>query len=448
MVNTPATNSCNGTGTAADGELLPLSPYYALHYHFGMLLGVDDFDTEQAYHRAKMRLHNAWLHREGVVWGFGVALDPKSGEARVQAGLATDLAGRELHLDGDACLNVGQWYAKHQADLAKMIRDPNAPLFDAHIVVRFRACLARPVPALAATCQGAGGGDTAYSRVLETVEILMRPGKSPPRTPPYHRLRLLFGLDAPVLDANHNVVPADQAVLDALASILALAPAARPAACLAAFHRFAALDVIDLAPANSADGSRTLLFPDGDDTDVVLADLNGITLAKNNGGWTLTGGTVDTSVRPSHVATTTMQDLLCGVLADATGGAAGVDAAGPRFDPASIGFPDDQTVTLKANAALSPKTVTTDAFAVSAFDAAAGWQVLTVTGATLDNAAQVVTLKAKEKLGKRLIRTIARGSGPAPLLGSNLVPLAGSLIDPPATAQNGRDFVSMKQKNT
>ena len=71
--------------TTDDGrsELLPLSPFNALRYHFGMLLGVDDFETEQAYHRAKMRIHNAWLHRAGVVWGFDVRLDVPHGEIRV-----------------------------------------------------------------------------------------------------------------------------------------------------------------------------------------------------------------------------------------------------------------------------------------------------------------------------------------------------------------------------
>ena len=45
-----------GTSPAADtcgGELLPLSPYDSLKYHFGMLLGVDDLNGA-AYHRAKI----------------------------------------------------------------------------------------------------------------------------------------------------------------------------------------------------------------------------------------------------------------------------------------------------------------------------------------------------------------------------------------------------------
>ena len=61
MADTPDTTSC--TAVAEDGAL---NPFYSLNYHFGMLLGVDDFATEQAHHAGKMRLHNAWLHRSGA----------------------------------------------------------------------------------------------------------------------------------------------------------------------------------------------------------------------------------------------------------------------------------------------------------------------------------------------------------------------------------------------
>src|SRR5438477_7150096 len=115
MANTP--DVASGFVPVEEGDkLLPLNPFSSLRYHVGMLLGVDDFETEQAYHRAKMRLHNAWLHREGVVWGLGVRLDTARGEVRVLKGLALDAAGHELHLEGDACVNVGQWFAAHRDD--------------------------------------------------------------------------------------------------------------------------------------------------------------------------------------------------------------------------------------------------------------------------------------------------------------------------------------------
>ena len=93
-----------------------VNPFYALRYQFGMLLGVDDFETEQAYHRGKTRLHNAWLHRQGVVWGLDVQLDTTRNEINVTPGLALDAAGRELLLDAAACVDVTKWYDAHNKD--------------------------------------------------------------------------------------------------------------------------------------------------------------------------------------------------------------------------------------------------------------------------------------------------------------------------------------------
>jgi len=315
MVNTADLATCLSSD-GAGGELLPLSPFYALRYHFGMLLGVDDFETEQAYHRAKARLHNAWLHREGVLWGFNVGIDHGRHEIRVKPGLALDAAGHELHLEADACVNVGEWFAKHEKDPGFEITtdEDGGKTFDAHVVIRFKACLTRQVPALLEPCDNGSTG-TAYSRVFETVEILLLPNLSPPRVYPYHRLRLMFGLDEPnKKEDSTEITDDDQAVLDLLAAIQELPKAQQIAACLKAFHRFAALDGIDLKPATSEDGARTLLFPGRDNDPLALADIAGIKLAKQENGWTLVGGAVDTSVRPSHVATSTLQDLLAALL--------------------------------------------------------------------------------------------------------------------------------------
>ncbi|MBA3440954.1 MAG: hypothetical protein H0T92_13900, partial [Pyrinomonadaceae bacterium] len=161
MTSTPDMASCFRSFEERS-ELLPLSPFYALSYHFGMLLGVDDFETEQAYHRAKMRLHNSWLHREGVIWGFDVRLEQASGEVRVLPGLAVDPAGRELHLETDACVNVGQWFEAHRRDPDFTVTEiENGFQFDAHVVIRFKACLTRQVPALMEPC-AESGSDTAY----------------------------------------------------------------------------------------------------------------------------------------------------------------------------------------------------------------------------------------------------------------------------------------------
>lgn len=447
MSSTPDLATCLATDDGL-GELLPLSPFYALHYHFGMLLGVDDFETEQAYHRAKMRLHNAWLHREGVVWGFGVRVDEPRGEIRVMPGLALDAAGHELHLEADACLNVGEWFDKHKEDPGFEVEtNGDVRTFDAHVAIRFKACLTRQVPALMEPCDNGSTG-TAYSRVFETLEILLLPNLAPPRVYPYHRLRLLFGIDEPGrTEGSSDPTPEDQAVLDATSEIQALPTAEQAAAWLEAFHRFAALDEIDMQPATSEDGARTLLFPGQEDDPVVLANITGLTLTKKNNGWELSGGTVDTSVRPSHVATTTIQDLLCGL----PGGAAGAGSSsggdlGPRIDPASVTISDTEIV-LKVDKPLQPESVKSNVFSVTIFDATNGWAAgASMAPPTLDATKQIITLKAvAPPIAKGLTRIIALGTGKTPLIGENHLALAGATTDAPAP--QGADFVLMKERN-
>jgi hypothetical protein len=450
MAHTPDMANCVG-GDNGLGELLPLSPYSALSYHFGMLLGVDDFETEQAYHRAKHRLHNAWLHREGVVWGFDVVAndaDKEKGEIRVTSGLALDAAGHELHLEADACLNVAKWLEKHENDpnLEVETNGDEKKIARAHVVIRFKACLTRQVPALMEPCNNAGTG-TAYSRVFETVEILMIPGPPPVKDPPYHLLRLLFGLEPAGTEEGGAVKANDQAVLDALAAIEALPEKDRPPALMAAFHRFAALDEIALKPAKSEDDARVLLFPGRDDEPVVLADITDLTLKKNNGNWILTGGNIDTAVRPSHVATTTIQDLLCGPAFGAAAESPGGGAAGPQVDPASVKFVDATEIQFIVDKDLQLESVKPDGFSVTTFDSATGWQTFNVLKAGFDAATKTVRVAVDGKMTGR-VRLIVSGTGPTPLLGDDLVPLAGELGGPAGTEHDGHDFVHMQDAET
>ena len=391
-------DSSNCSAASSDG---PLSPFYALHYGFGMLLGVADFETEQAYHRGKMRLHNAWLHREGVAWGLGVGLDTKD-EIRVTAGLATDAAGRELYLDKDACLNVPAWFDAHKADAEFTFKEDNAGIvFDGHVVIRFKQCLTRQVPSLSTPCDGSNSS-TAYSRVYETVEVFLRPGlwKQPAR--PYHRLRLLFGLDQPVVDGAGKVVDGDLEVLDA-------------PRIMDSFRRFAALDEIDLSPLQDKD------------VVVVLANLTAITLKKTDGKLSLGGANVDVSVRPSHVAATTIQELLLGL--------SGVNG-GPFVIPSSVKLDEASTsIEMTVSDALAGKSILPENISFSVFDAAAGWSSPALTPPAYDNTTHKITVKYTAPLVGSLVRLIVRGTGPTPVLGANLVPLG-----------NGVDFIFTQKR--
>jgi hypothetical protein len=299
---------------------LPAQPYVALHPHYGMLLGVADFEAEQAYHRGKQRLHNAWAHGWGVLWGLGVSVDTAKGEVAVAPGLALDGRGRELHNDLAQCVNVARWFEAHRDDAGFEFTDDNGTIgFDAHVRIRHHACLTAPVPALADSCSNNASG-TAYSRVFETVQIDLVPGLAPARTHRNHLLRVLAGLDEARTDDDGNVLPDDQAALDARAAIAAAAAADRIATAAAAMHDIAVLDGLAEQTAGAddlddADDPQASLFPAAGPVTLALADLQGVTLTPGDGGATLAITAVDNRVRSVLLPTATLQSLSGALLA-------------------------------------------------------------------------------------------------------------------------------------
>ncbi len=211
---------------------------------------------------------------------------------------------------------------------------------------------------------------------------------------------------------------------------------------LEAFHRFAALDVIDLRPAKSGDEERSLLFPGEDDEPVVLADITDIALERLGDRWVLRpGATVDTSVRPSHVATSTIEDLLCGPAFAASGG-----GEGPRVEPDSVVLLTEKAIEFRVNRELLDASVRPAAFSVTWFDRERGWQVSNVVSAAYGGGeTRTVNLELGSAVSGR-VRLIVYGTGPTPLLGADLVPLAGAVGSPArGTPHDGHDFVHMQE---
>ncbi len=431
--------ACEAAGQGQESGLLPVSPFTALQYHFGMLLGVDDLETAQAYPRGKTRLHNGWLHREGVVWGLNVSFNDR-GELVVDPGLALDAAGHELHLDHQACLDVGQWYAKHKDDPDFTFADDGtAKKFSVHVVAKFKACLTRPVPAIVEPCAGVEN-DTAYSRAFETIELLLRPNLHTPKDPGYHRLRVLFQLE-----------PDSAAYADAQTArqnIQALSSDQQPAAYLDALRKLAALDEIDLAPQAATATEPQSIFPE-DPTEVLLADIADIRVQPATGdSWTLVTPAPKpvVTVRPAHIATGTIQELLCGPLFAGTGGGGGGATpppapTGPTVTNATLAA---KSITLTVSRAIAEASLGTDAFSVSAYDDDDGWaevEIKTVT--TLANGN--IKIDFKETPAGDFVRLIARGTGPLPLLAADdHVPLGAPGA---GGADDGTDFVKMFKRS-
>jgi hypothetical protein len=439
VASTPDVTECTACRRQGDARL-PIDPWRSLAVHFGMLLGVEDFKTIDAYHRGKMWLHTAWLHRDGVAWGLAPSIDQDRGELRIESGLATDACGRELHLDRAACIDLGKWFAARAAQLlaeAKPADDSIALVryeggdvsLNAHVRMRFVGCFDRQVPALTEPCDGAGR-TTAYSRTFETVELELIPGLPPARHAAYPRLRMLFGLD-----------PANDKIAAVRAKIAAEPPDKRAALLEVAFRKLAARDAANLLPAVDPDEPSLGLLPAVDPAWFTLAELHTLRFTPAGDGWTFVSREkLKWRHRPTHVATQPLQSL---VAASAAAGAA-VDTQflGPRLLRDSVHF--DLAVgqlEIKSDEPLDPNTVTLTQVQLTALTAT-GWQKMTVTGATaVDN--KTIMVAFSPMADAQRIRVRIDGSSGTPVVGANQWPLAGANDDPFTPAHAGRDFIHM-----
>ena len=83
------------------------SPDKRVRYGLGMLLGVADFEQEQAWFLEQDRGHTRTLHGCGVIGGLGVSV---MGTAiKVDPGMAIDGLGRVISVCGDQCADLNAW---------------------------------------------------------------------------------------------------------------------------------------------------------------------------------------------------------------------------------------------------------------------------------------------------------------------------------------------------
>lgn len=134
-------------------------PISRLNYFVGKLLTVDDFTTEQNYHREKQRLHNLHCHGPGVVQGLSVSTSHKNSAwtVTIGPGVAIDPAGNEVQL----CT-------------AARLRLPKSPT-PLQVGIRFSERLSAPTPSLS----DPASPSSQPSRVEEGCEILLQPVSTP-----------------------------------------------------------------------------------------------------------------------------------------------------------------------------------------------------------------------------------------------------------------------------
>lgn len=265
-MSTPAQPSVDSFAPLDDLDpATPGDPFTRLHYHYGQLLGAEDFNTEQRYFLLRSRLHNAVLHGFGTVWGLKVGFIETETALRLtcDAGLAIDALGREIHVPQKVCLDItGLASTRFWADLAPPpplhtlptdaidIHRPDTPgrtpleierprgIGDdprrrVYVVLRYRACLTELAPAVVQPCSDQDAAlapsrvNDGYRLCLEAAppdgaglpirDITTRPAAAAdPRerlldlilTPPTDLARLWSGADdAPLLLAVLDLAP-------------------------------------------------------------------------------------------------------------------------------------------------------------------------------------------------------------------------------------------------
>ena len=96
------------TKSATDNE--PLAPNKRVHHAFGMVMGVDEFQQEQAHFEWKHRLSNRLLHGYGTVCGLRVskreASDSGDVQIAVSRGYAISPRGRWIWVEHDQCMCI------------------------------------------------------------------------------------------------------------------------------------------------------------------------------------------------------------------------------------------------------------------------------------------------------------------------------------------------------
>jgi hypothetical protein len=162
------------------------------------------------------------------------------------------------------------------------------------------------------------------------------------------------------------------------------------------------------------------------------------------------------------VATTTIQELLCGPLCrcqvdssapDSEGpGDSGdsdetppptLDAGGPRIDPNSVEISGEEITFSVSISPLLKASADPRGVSVTAFDTRDGWIPFSIKTVKYNTTEKRVTVELRDAPGDHLIRLIVRGTGAFPFLGRNRIPLAGALDDPAGNQFDGNDFVYM-----
>jgi hypothetical protein len=128
-----------------------------VNYSYGMVLGVDDFTQEFAYHSGR----DQWMMRDAVGYGTlsGLAVtvvrDGADTEIRVSPGAALTPRGQLVCVSPTQCANVNKWIAfeKNREEIRRIVGRPPVRELPLSVVLCYRDCPTDRVPVPGEPCR-------------------------------------------------------------------------------------------------------------------------------------------------------------------------------------------------------------------------------------------------------------------------------------------------------
>lgn len=137
-----------------------------VHYATGILLGAEDFQAEQDYHRGRLARALAYAMGHGTLAGLEVTHEAaqvadsthpaRSERLLVTPGLAIDRLGRQIEVTRSRCLRMDEWYSAQSPQLLRQAWHAVGNLWSASpsgvaadLFIRFVVCERGKTPAFA-----------------------------------------------------------------------------------------------------------------------------------------------------------------------------------------------------------------------------------------------------------------------------------------------------------
>ncbi len=154
---------------------------------------------------------------------------------------------------------------------------------------------------------------------------------------------------------------------------------------------------------------------------------------------TVAGADIDPYVRSALLPTNLIQELTCGLAPGLIGGETIPDAGGPRVIPESVQWLDESSFRLQVTETLMEGSLNRGSISVTTVSPQAGWNVVDVRLIVYDESSRTVEVHLYDRPTFPYVRVVVRGTGPTPVLGDDLLPLAGVVGGLPGTRARGHD---------